>query len=89
MEHTVEQTRRRGRPIGAAGTGGWTIFVEARVHRAMRQEDAGDVLGVSQTTISEWETLAVAPQKKYWERIANFVGISTPDVAREVAQNFL
>jgi len=48
----------------------------ARERKGLRQADVAKDLGVTQATISNWETGAAVPHPSKWNRIVEVYGIS-------------
>lgn len=67
----------------------WGLFIEHRRLQNLTQSQAGQVLGVSQTTISDWELLNKLPEWHELPKIAAFLRITPEELAAYIAKNFL
>ena len=48
-----------------------------RISKAMKQKELADALGVTRTTVSNWETGSVIPNGKALSALADFFGVTT------------
>ena len=48
-----------------------------RISKALTQKQLADVLGVTKTTVSNWETGSVIPNGKALSALADFFGVTT------------
>lgn len=55
----------------------------------MSQEQAAQYFGVSQTTISAWETKARTPEMFYVPRLSDFFDKTRAEVLEDLSENFL
>lgn len=53
-----------------------TVLQLARSALGLTQEQMAERCGVTQTTISDWETRAVTPRPKKWPTVATAYGVS-------------
>lgn len=74
---------------GRVATGTWRTFVERRNALNMSQEQAAQYFGVSQTTISAWETKARTPEMFYVPRLSDFFDKTRAEVLEDLSENFL
>src|SRR4051794_12506930 len=61
-------------------------LAEWRENRGLTQQQLGDRLGVSDVTVSRWETRARQPDLSAQEAIAEALGIESVDLRRHPAQ---
>jgi len=58
------------------GTSMSAVLSELRTKKSITQEEAASGLGVSNKTISKWETGASLPEAEYLTGIADYYGVS-------------
>ncbi len=66
----------------------WRWFAGARAVAGLKQKDLALRIGVSQATVSDWESGEQPPAVTRWRAIADALGVSVADVAVAVADRF-
>ena len=67
----------------------WETFIAQRQRRGHNQKEAGTILGASQSTVSDWETLKRCPDIRDIPRLARYLRLTRPEVLEEILVNFL
>jgi len=62
----------------------WRFFAEKRINKGMSQKEVGDLCGVNQSQVSDWERGESAPQTKHLVTIAHAFGVPVEHLLREV-----
>jgi DNA-binding XRE family transcriptional regulator len=75
-------------PRGRKPSGDWTLLIEKRRELDVTQAQLGKYLGVDGSTISDWELLNFAPQRRLWAKLAQFLNITVGDLASEIGKVF-
>ena len=60
-----------------------TRLREIRKHRGITQVQLAEIIGVEQSTISQWETGRAQPSLKIAVKIANALGCKVDDLIKE------
>ena len=57
-----------------------SILHEARKKKGLNQLDVAERIGVSQATVSYWETCTTSPHPSLWGQIARIYGVRIADL---------
>lgn len=88
----VPRVRARAGGGGGAGAGKEPTWERLRLARERRGHDQGEAarqIGVSQSSVSEWERLLSVPGWRYWRALASYCDCPTRDIGGDVADLFL
>lgn len=58
-------------------------FRKLRLERGFTQEDVGNAIGASKSTVSHWETLRESPPKQYHEKLEKLFGMPITEMFPE------
>lgn len=50
------------------------------------QKELAEMVGVSEMTVSNWETSKTAPSIRLWKKVANVLGVAMQDLEFEVME---
>ena len=84
MDKTLTSVGSRGRKP----SGGWALLITKRRELDVTQAQLGESLGVDGSTISDWELLNFAPQRRVWGKLAAFLNITVSELASEIGSVF-
>jgi len=86
MLQTTENTTTTGR--GRPRKTGWPLLVELREAKGLSQQALAKACGLWLSQIGRWERGEVAPDWKYLPVLADVLGVSKEDLAKDIANIF-